>query len=491
MRRLFCLAVLAIGMVQLSHAQGLRYSVCVVEPEYSEAERELMADYALYMARAGMTHVARTLTVYKNEDCFGSGVVVEHGNKKYVLTNMHVVGYARQATVVFQLHEQTIRYSHCAVVKMSATDLAAIELPEESEMIALPISNSEIEEDMSIVAAGFPGLGNKPSWQLTRGIVSNARVSLDNHEQATRIIQHTASIDPGSSGGPLLLKNGEGKYEILGINTWKAFYREGVGLAIGKEDVQAFWATFSNQESGISAEYEALRSLSGVDWLYAFRHLPEEKQRSIREMEWQLPFEPALRVLSVRDSLVAEKVRSANHYDRTAPHVITDMGNTSNAQLVYNNFWGVNQQVSFLLGHDWAGFVKTGVQVEAVIAQAPTTGMSSTYWGPLFGVYIGVQVPIEMKGFVLMPYATQSAAGGAILSGRSMESFVATTDTRLGVNWQFPFGKDDLIVGVHYDLDWLWTPVELAKKPTKTISGSKTINQFFQNGLGISIGIAW
>ena len=249
MKRIYFLAATLLFFLLPAAAQGLRHSVCIVEPEYSETDKSFMADYSLYMARAGMRSASRALTAYKNEGTFGSGVVIEQGGRKYVLTNLHVVGYAEKATVVFQLHEKTVRYEHCVVTGTASTDLAAIALPAECEMIALPVYGGAIDEDFSIVAAGFPGLGDKPSWQLTRGSISNARVDVDAHERASRIIQHTASIDPGSSGGPLLLKNAEGKYEILGINTWKAFYREGVGLAIGKEDVQAFLASLASPKA--------------------------------------------------------------------------------------------------------------------------------------------------------------------------------------------------------------------------------------------------
>ena len=222
MKRILYLAALLLCVWMPASAQGLRHSVCIVEPEYSEADKSLMGDYALYTARAGMRSVSRALTAYKNEGTFGSGVVIEQGGKKYILTNLHVVGYAGKATIIFQLHEKTVRYEHCEVTNIGEADLAAIALPAECEMIALPLYAGEIDEDLSIVAAGFPGLAGKPSWQLTRGSISNARVDVDAHEHASRIIQHTASIDPGSSGGPLLLKNKDGKYEILGVNTWKA-----------------------------------------------------------------------------------------------------------------------------------------------------------------------------------------------------------------------------------------------------------------------------
>ena len=221
MKRIFYLAALLLVVLLPASAQGLRHSVCVVEPEYSDADKSLMGDYALYTARAGMRSASRALTAYKNEGTFGSGVVIEQGGKKYIITNLHVVGYAPKATIIFQLHDKTVRYEHCEVTNVAETDLAAITLPEECEMIPLPIYNGDIEEDISIVAAGFPELANKPSWQLTRGIISNARVDVDSHERALRIIQHTASIDPGSSGGPLLFKNNDGKYEsFLPRRSW-------------------------------------------------------------------------------------------------------------------------------------------------------------------------------------------------------------------------------------------------------------------------------
>lgn len=196
MKRIVFLSALWLCLAQAISAQGLRHSVCFVEPEFSETDKALMGDYSLFMARAGMQNASRALGAYKNEGTYGSGVVVMYASKKYVLTNLHVVGYAKQATVVFQLHEKTVRYTHCDVTNIGTADLAAITLPAECEMIALPLYEGELDEDMAIVAAGFPELAGKPSWQLTRGSISNAHVDIDSREHATRIIQHTASIDP-------------------------------------------------------------------------------------------------------------------------------------------------------------------------------------------------------------------------------------------------------------------------------------------------------
>lgn len=494
MKRIFYLAALSLFILLPVSAQGLRHSVCIVQPELAEADKSLMADYALYMARAGMRSASRALTAYKSDGTYGSGVVVEQDGKKYVLTNLHVVGYAEKATIVFQLHERTVRYEHCAVVNIGETDLAAIELPTDCEMIALPIYRGEIEEDISIVAAGFPELANKPSWQLTRGSISNARVDVGHREHATRIIQHTASIDPGSSGGPLLLKNSDGKYEILGINTWKAFYREGVGLAIGKEDVQTFMSTMLISKTAASQEVKPLRAISGENWLYIFRQLPDSVQKDLRETDWHLPFDPALRTLAVRDSLVANKGKgkSVAQYDASAPHVVTDLDNSNHFYLIYDNYMGMNQVAGIQLGHDWLGFVTTGLQVTALIAEAVNSGTQAVNAGPMFGVYLGAQVPIQIGRYVLAPRVTQSASAGPFFNGNKFNTKVAiATDTRVGLDWRIPNGSSEFVIGLHYNLDLLWNSATLVIPPHKTTSGSLNLNQYIQHGIGVNVGFAW
>ena len=423
-----------------------------------------------------MRSASQALTAYKNEGTFGSGVVVEHGGKKYVLTNLHVIGYAERATIIFQLHDKTIRYEHCEVADIGQTDLAAIALPADCEIIALPLYAGEIEEDMSIVAAGFPELANKPSWQLTRGSISNARLDVDNRERATRIIQHSASIDPGSSGGPLLLKNAEGKYEILGINTWKAFYREGVGLAIGKEDVQAFVAALNSTTMNAHDEMAPLRNLSGEEWLYVFRNLPDSTQQNIKKEDWHLPFDPALRTLAVRDSLVSGKLAKSKHFESSASHVVKDMDRIRDVRLIYDNFLGMNQQVGLQFGFDWLGYIATGVQITALIEEAMTedeifatklgykifaTKLGyKTRAGAMFGLYVGGQLPIQVGKHMLVPRITQSAGAGPMKTGNIYGGFAILTDTRIGLDWRIPFNSVDLVLGLHYAMDWQWTSLQ-------------------------------
>ena len=87
----------------------------------------------------------------------------------------------------------------------------------------------------AVLVAGFPGLGDRPAYQLTRGSVSNERLDIG----GSRLLQHTAATDPGGSGGPVLDPGGR----VVGVSSGKAREREAAerelarGLPVGEVEV--------------------------------------------------------------------------------------------------------------------------------------------------------------------------------------------------------------------------------------------------------------
>jgi S1-C subfamily serine protease len=189
----------------------------------------------------------------KSTGSFGSGVLVRwrapSGKTEVrVLTNSHVLGGARSAELLEADRVQLAAEGgdtkdapkpwRASVLRVSDDDDLAIMRVEADDGPPLPNAGLSFrftppKEQEPVTAAGFPGIGGHPSFQVSTGVVSNASLRASQGPFGV-YVQHTAAIDPGNSGGPLL--DGEGK--LLGINTIKIFGRESVGLAIPSSRVK-------------------------------------------------------------------------------------------------------------------------------------------------------------------------------------------------------------------------------------------------------------
>jgi serine protease Do len=164
---------------------------------------------------------------------FGSGFVVvrgardRRGNEVLIVTNRHVVDLGDRAALELadgsQLGAADIVYSDPVRDVAILRPTTKVPVTHGFAFAASPAKDQQV-----VIATGFPGLVGRPAYQTTRGYVSNESLRLD--ESATKLtyIQHTAPIDPGSSGGPLTDEKGH----VLGVNTLKVTNREAVGLAV-------------------------------------------------------------------------------------------------------------------------------------------------------------------------------------------------------------------------------------------------------------------
>ncbi len=162
---------------------------------------------------------------------FGSGFLVVRGagdqKHTYVITNRHV---AEMGDIAIRT-EQGKRLPQADVIYEDPfADLAVIGFSKEPGGAGgLSIADRPAKDGDPVVVLGFPGLGNTPAYQMTRGNVSNERLRVD----GLRLLQHTAPTDPGSSGGPLL--NAEGR--VVGVASGKARDREAVSVAVPRADL--------------------------------------------------------------------------------------------------------------------------------------------------------------------------------------------------------------------------------------------------------------
>jgi len=155
------------------------------------------------------------------ESWIGSGVIISPDG--YIVTNRHVAGYYVREGDEDEYGEKTYflaglgadliayhqdwGYGGARIVAVSIDpelDLALLKIEpiEEKLPFAELVPDNNIGPGLEVYAVGHPlGIG----WLITKGIVSKV-ITTQRHN---KILVHDASINPGSSGGPLFDEYGK------------------------------------------------------------------------------------------------------------------------------------------------------------------------------------------------------------------------------------------------------------------------------------------
>jgi serine protease Do len=186
--------------------------------------------------------VPRTADLITTERASGSGVIVDP--EGYIVTNAHVVRGAQRLRVDIPvpITGQSIlaQRSRTVIGQLVGidveTDLAVVRIGERN-LTALAFGDSDaLKAGQVVLALGNPlGLHNSVSL----GVVSAVARQLE-PESPMIYVQTDASINPGSSGGPLVDMSGR----IVGINTLiasRAGGNEGLGFAAPSNIVRAVY----------------------------------------------------------------------------------------------------------------------------------------------------------------------------------------------------------------------------------------------------------
>ncbi len=168
----------------------------------------------------------------------GSGFVYRADG--LVATAAHVVKNAETITVTFA-DSDSVRGE---IVGLStAEDLALVKVPV-TGLTALTLGNSDALKVGDLVIAIGNALALKGSPSLAVGIVSGLNRTISTQEATlTGLIQTSAGISSGDSGGPLLTPNGE----VVGINDAAAGGNEetvaqNIGFAIPSNTAQTVFS---------------------------------------------------------------------------------------------------------------------------------------------------------------------------------------------------------------------------------------------------------
>lgn len=171
----------------------------------------------------------------------GSGVIIEIARWKEswwasvfpttILTNWHVIRPAVEIEVVFSSGENAA--AQFVIAKDEHTDLAILPIGRNPSGRVLQISRAPSPKiGDRVFAIGSPkGLQNT----LSEGIVSGYRA----FDEDTELVQFSAPISPGSSGGPLLLPDGS----ILGITSSFISTGQNLNFAIPRSAIASILRT--------------------------------------------------------------------------------------------------------------------------------------------------------------------------------------------------------------------------------------------------------
>ena len=162
----------------------------------------------------------------------GSGFLIHSAG--YIVTNAHVVARTAEREVSFadqsKFDAQVVAIDHerdLAILKINAQGF-------ESPLHPIKLGRS----DNLMVGETVIAIGNPLNYghTVTVGIISalNRRVEFDQNLVFEAVIQTDASINPGSSGGPLLNILGE----LVGINTAIRAGAENIGFAIPVDELR-------------------------------------------------------------------------------------------------------------------------------------------------------------------------------------------------------------------------------------------------------------
>jgi S1-C subfamily serine protease len=162
----------------------------------------------------------------------GSGIMI--GKNGFILTNFHVV--RRGVIFAVRIEDDEKVYVTSEVIKYNPQlDLAVLRIDRELNPLPVYDGRKKLVRGQRVVAIGSPlGLFNS----VSDGIISGFRKIKD-----VDMIQFTAPISSGSSGGAVLNMYGE----IIGISTAGVDSGQNINLAVDYSNIRFFAQGFFGQ----------------------------------------------------------------------------------------------------------------------------------------------------------------------------------------------------------------------------------------------------
>jgi serine protease Do len=210
----------------------------------------------------------------------GSGILID--SKGFILTNNHVVDKANNLRVT--LKDGNI-FNGKVIGTDEISDLAIVKVDSTEALPQAQLGNSDhLRIGQIVIAIGNPfGLAGGPT--VTAGIVSAVNRSLQLESGTLELIQTDAAINPGNSGGPLVNTSGE----VIGINTAKMPYAQGIGFAVPINTAKEIMKELIENGRVINRPWIGISAIGITRQLAQYYKLPTNEGVLIAQVEPQSP----------------------------------------------------------------------------------------------------------------------------------------------------------------------------------------------------------
>jgi S1-C subfamily serine protease len=230
----------------------------------------------------------------------GSGIIID--GKGFILTNNHVVDKANNLKIT--LNDGNL-FNGKVIGTDEISDLAVVKVDSKEALPFAQLGNSDqLKIGQIIIAIGNPfGLTGGPT--VTAGIVSALNRSLQFESGALELIQTDAAINPGNSGGPLVNTNGE----VIGINTAKMPYAQGIGFAVPINAAKVIMKDLMENGQVTNRPWIGIAAIKITRQLAQYYRLPTNEGVLIAQVESRSPADYAdLRKGDIIESIDGKKI---------------------------------------------------------------------------------------------------------------------------------------------------------------------------------------
>ena len=232
------LQLLSLGMPQENHLYENSAEQNDLNMKADALENEIMDSYSRTVIKV-VEDVGKSVVSisakYKDKDrdrekSTGSGVIITPDG--YILTNSHVVNGAKKIEVGLT---SGINLEADLIGEDKILDLAVIRVYDKNKLPYAAVGDSsKLKAGQLVIAIGNP-LGFQST--VTTGVVSSTGRSWHHEGRLIEnIIQHTAPLNPGNSGGPLVDSTGR----VVGLNTAMILGAQGICFSIPSTTIK--WA---------------------------------------------------------------------------------------------------------------------------------------------------------------------------------------------------------------------------------------------------------